>query len=138
MFVLFTLYAEAHHIYTIPLSCLVLRRWVAVLLRRTVTVLLGLTLMTAETAAGNLRLETAVLSGLPLADVAEVDVFAAQRDQRDPAELEPSLGFRLDDLGVLTSWADAGGSIAFLFDLGGTAEDDWDEEAEVLRSWENG
>ncbi|GAC99886.1 hypothetical protein PHSY_007489 [Pseudozyma hubeiensis SY62] len=88
--------------------------------------------MTAETAACYLRLEATVLSGLPLADVAEVDVFAAQRDEGDPAEFEPSFGFRLDDLGVLASWTDACGSIAFLFDLGRAAEDDWDEEAEVL------
>lgn len=106
----------------------------ALLLRGAIPVLLGLALMASEPAARHLRLESAVLGSLPLADVAKVDVLGLHRDQRDPAELKPRSCFGLHHLGVLASRTDARGSIAFLFDLGRAAKDDWDEEAEVLHS----
>ena len=80
--------------------------------------------------------KAAVLVGLPLADVAEVDVFALHGDEWDPAQLEPCPGFGLDHLGVLAARADAGRAVALLLDLGRAAKDDGDEEAKVLSSCE--
>lgn len=81
----------------------------------------------------HLGLVPAVLRCLPLADITDVDMLALHGDERDPAELEPRACLCLHHLRVLAARADAGGSIAFLFDLGRAAEDDRDEEAEVLR-----
>lgn len=109
----------------------------AVALRRAVPVLLRLlrvALMTAEAASGDLGLEAAVLGCLPLADVANEDVLALHRDERDPAQLEPRARLGLYHLGVVAARTHARRPIALLFDLCRAAEDDRDEETEVLRA----
>lgn len=115
-----------------------LRRGITILttLRRTVSVLLCLlrvTLMTTESSTCYLWLESTVLWRLPLTNVAEKDMLCLHRDQRDPAEFEPGSCFGLNNLGVVASRTDTCCAISLLFHFGGAAEDDWDEEAEVLK-----
>lgn len=88
--------------------------------------------MTTEATHGNLRLEASILRALPLADVAVIDVLGFHGDQWDPAEFKPGARFRLHHLCIVASRTHARRAVAFLLDLGRTAKDDGDEEAEVL------
>jgi len=79
--------------------------------------------MPTKSTTRHLRLILSILRTLPLTNVTIVDMFCLHGNKGDPAEFEPGSCFGLDDLCVLASGADSGGTVSFLFDFGWAAKD---------------